>query len=153
MTIGSNRSPYQTFPRSDFEPFPSDKDLLPKPVVERPGLGDLLVAPDIEGLPWKRDRGQEWTDATFRAEILNFIRQYFASRSGTGLLGWSVVERASERAKLAVDDQYLQFTLRIGVGDSVTEKQVSVSFPEGSRTGVGLQQLLSALEASLDAVG
>lgn len=153
MTIGKNRSPHQTFGRSDFEPYPSDRDLLPKPVVSRPVTVPELEAPDIEGLPWVRQRGQEWTTEAFRTRILEFIRDYMKTRDG--LVAWKVVERAAERGPLGVDQQYLQFifTRRTYQGcDPIDQDgEVGMSFPEDTREGSALEAQLVALTAALDA--
>lgn len=123
MAIGKNRSPHQTFGLSDFEPSPSDADLLPKPTVRRPSkerqvfgpnreapggtlAGDLkaagpgpfpdgfLSADDVEALPWTRRRGDEWTTPEFRQIVLDFVGQFFRDREGQGLVGWDITERA-----------------------------------------------------------
>lgn len=87
-----------------------DPELLPKEVITRPTArrmpfdqrGVLLpqgpefdverAAPDIEGLPYERFDNDEWTSPEQRAEVLEFIRLFFASNTPT-FVTWLVKER------------------------------------------------------------
>lgn len=126
MTIdGSDRSPYRYYGRSTFEPFPSDRDLLPKPTITRPshernpfggqerggayggvahpdGPGpfpaDFLDRSDIASLPWTRERGDEWTTPALRTAVFTWLRGIFRDRGERArLTGWQVEERATGR--------------------------------------------------------
>lgn len=97
----------------------SDADLLPKPKVEQPDArrlpfgpsGVLLpegpefpavrAAPDIVGLPWRRDPGEEWTTPEQRAQVRAMIKQLFAenqacyvrANDGRRFVAWYLRER------------------------------------------------------------
>lgn len=126
MTIdGSDRSPYRYYGRSTFEPYPSDRDLLPKPDIVRPshernpfggaerggayggvahpdGPGPFpegfLFMPDVATFPWTRERGDEWTTPALRAVVLDWFRGIFRERGvSSRLIAWAVEERATGR--------------------------------------------------------
>jgi hypothetical protein len=183
MTLGSNRSPFQTFGRSTFEPSPGDPDLLPKPMVVRPskerqpygpdreaaggtragvikaaGPGpfpdDLFTATDIVGLPWTRRRGDEWTDATFRALVFDFIRAFFRDRPDGDLAGWDVEEKATgERGsvRFSADQHYLRFGITKRIRDTTARIEVSMNFPPLTRVSPEAETRLAILAVSLDA--
>lgn len=155
MTLDpKNRSPHQTFGRSSWEPDPGDADLLPKPTVYRPSVVDpeLLASPDLGVLPWTRRRGDEWTDATFRALVLGWLRGFFRDRRDQGLAGWDITEKASaERSvnRLPPAQQYL----RVGITKRVREEdhrvEVAIPFPPEDRADPSAR--LAHLAASIDA--
>lgn len=175
MALGPNRSPHQIFPRSDFEPDFSDKDLLPKLEVARPsherqpfdssgrlkvdGPGpfpaDFLTATDLKGLPWIRRRGDEWTDVAFRTIVKAWLVSFFAKNKDKNLAGWEIHERAtavrSSPYRLPEDQQYLLVKIKRLVGEVETVLEVSITFPVSSRVSPYAQSRLSVLEASLDA--
>jgi hypothetical protein len=88
----------------------SDADLLPKPKVEQPDArrlpfgpsGVLLpdgpefpavrAAPDIVGLPWRRDPGEEWTTPAQRLQVRQMIKLLFAANRGR-YVAWYLRER------------------------------------------------------------
>lgn len=156
MTIGSSRHPGQTFGRSTFEPEPSDKDLLPKPIIRRPETVVDIKAENIEGLPWVRERGQEWTAPDFRERILLFVRDYLKGRRADGLVGWRIVEKSAVRRAMVQRNKTLIFFLRRerpdGCGGRETvEAEVAAAFPPELREGSPLDAHLVNIAAAFDA--
>lgn len=167
MTIeGKNRSPHQTFGFGTWEPEPGDDDLRERTVQVRPAFNEAVAgrvpvtptelreAPDLAGLPWRRDGHQAWTTAALRAEVLTYLRAFFRDRPDQGLVGWRILELRQRFGTVGYDPdhQTLVFTIkkrraRGGLG----EAEVAVAFAEGSRAGIGLASLLDALTAALDA--
>lgn len=186
MTIdGKNRSPHQTFGRSDWTPDPGDADLNPKPDLVRPsrermpfgpsreapggvragvlkpnGPGpfpdDIFNTPDITGLAWTRKRGNEWTTATIRGVVLDWLRAFFKAR--TGLVGWDITERAnsdrmgSTRLPAKQHGLVVGITKRPGDEDSDVRVEVAIDFDLPDRVSPQLEVRLGDLTVALDAL-
>ena len=182
---GKNRSPAQTFGLAPNKiPKFGDAELNPKPTVTRPsrermpfgpsresakgvsagvlkpdGPGpfpdDIFSATDIVGLPWTRRRGDEWTDATFRALVLTFLATFFRARASQRLIGWDVTEIANGArmgsTRLSAKDQYLRFGITRRVGrDGTARVEVAVPFPPSERVTPRTEVQLALAEGTLD---
>lgn len=133
-------------PSAERMPFSRSGELLPEG-AELPV--DFSLAPDIKKFPWTRNRGQEWTDAAFRAEILSYISTFFAGHSWARR--WAIVERKSG-ANLSITkypDPVLVFRFIEGDG---TEHEVAQAFPRAERTGAALATRLAQVTASFEAL-
>jgi hypothetical protein len=146
-----------------------DPELLPKPTVARPSSlrlpygpsGELLaegpalpedymLAPDVADLPWKRSRGDEWTDATFRAVVLDWLRAFLRDRSAFGR--WRVVEKATavRSRRLPPEQHYL--VVSVTRRSDGAEFESSVQFPPDKRERAEATALLDKVGAAIDAV-
>jgi hypothetical protein len=127
-----------------------DPEILPKGTVRRPsperqpftnsgerkpaGPGpfpeDFTRHPDIDKLPWRRVRGDEWTTPELRALVFAFLVQFFDTRDWPK--EWEVVEKASadRHGRLREDQWYLIF--RVTRTDNKVF-EVSVVFPPDAR--------------------
>jgi hypothetical protein len=136
-----------TRPSKERMPFgPSGELLNDGPAVPE----DFLQAPDIEGLPWTRKRGEEWTDATFRQATFDFLIDFFRTRSWA--YQWTVRERSqSERMsahKLPPDQYYLVIGI---VRKSDGQRfETSAEFPRDKRDAVSARVILDLMAATLD---
>jgi hypothetical protein len=173
-----NRSPHQTFGRSTFKVRWGDPELRGREVVVvRPskerqpfatngnlkpeGPGPLpegfLDAPDIEGLPWVRSRGNEWTEPEFRRWVREWLAKFMRVRSHQHRwAGWKVEERANADrmsvSRLPDHLHYLRITVIRREGQERVFATVALDFPpwaRGSRAAA-MDRLRLAAEA-LDA--
>jgi hypothetical protein len=138
-----------------------DPEINPRPRIMQPSVerfpfslsGELLVdgpplpegflrAPDIAKLPWRRKRGDEWTDAAFRAEVLAWLVPVLAAR---GNPRWQVTEKASKprSGRIREDRHYL--VVRIGAAE------VAQTFPRSARSGAALAAKLAEIVTAIDA--
>lgn len=149
------------------QPAHGDPQLLPKGTVVRPSAdrmpfgpsGELLPAgpklpagfmraPDIAKFNWTRKRGNEWTDATLRTEILTYIAGFFATHSWAR--SWAVAERTSEKSRGGpYPNPVLVFTI---TDDDGASHEVAQEFPEGDREGSALAARLTQVTLSLEAL-
>lgn len=185
MALGSDRSPHQTFGRSDFEPDPGDPDLLPKGEVvrgskernlfggrERGGAGggvlhplgpgplpnDIFSATDIEDIPWRRTRGNEWTVEAFRTIVKTFVAVFIRARPEQRIIGWQVEEVANGprmgQRRIPPRDQHLVFRLTVrrvaGKVDSEPQVELAMPFPPEDREEPGTTRRLVLVESNLD---
>ena len=129
-----------------------DPELLPKGSVTRPTVVDdaLFEAADIESLPWKRARGDEWTLPDFRKIVFRFIVGYFDARDWPA--AWDITEKASavRSGRLPAE----QFHLVLGVSRKRDKHryETAVAFPpavvaDPARVLVVLNQAAVALDA------
>ena len=138
-----------------------DPELLPKPVVlawsaERPwydlagrALPDgpelppnFTKAPDIEGKPWQRRRGDEWTDAAMRAVVFAWLGQRF--QLDRQLTRWEVIETSSETGATSRDA-----ALRIRLWRGAALRDVASMVPRNLRNPEGMRAVLAAFEPGL----
>lgn len=184
MTLGSNRSPYQNFGRSTFVIEFGDPAIIPRGTIVRPSRermpygpdreapgdppttagftkpepgpfpDDLFSATDISELPWTRRRGDEWTDSTFRALVLEWLRGYFRARSG--LVGWDVAEIATGSrtgaTRLSAKRQFLRVGVTRRVGDGLERVESSIDFEPDFRVSPYVEARLAILGTTLDAL-
>jgi hypothetical protein len=146
-----------------------DPELLPKPTVARPSSlripygpsgeflaegpvlpEDYMLAPDVADLPWRRARGDEWTDATFRAVVLDWLRVFLRDRPSFGR--WRVVEKASATRgrRLPDDEHYLVVAVTRQADDA--EFESSIRFPLSKRGRTDALALLDKVGVAIDAV-
>jgi hypothetical protein len=145
-----------------------DPEILPKGRIVRPSRerlpfgpsgeriepdlpSNFLLAPDIEGLAWTRKRGDEWTDADFRAIVMQWLIEYLGAR--TWPLRWDVTERATSirmtQFRLPPEQQYLVLGItRQGDGERF---ETAMPFPPAKRDETGARELLDQMGAVLDA--
>ena len=109
-----------------------DPELLPKGTVVRPAVVDdaILLAPDIEKLPWKRSRGDEWTTKDFRTIVFGFLADFFRTRSWA--IEWEVIEKASAERSGRLPDQQFYLVFRV-TDDRDRTYETSVVFPPEAR--------------------
>lgn len=165
--------PRQYFGRPKPIPGRTDDELLPKPVQRAPsrlrmpwgpagrlrpdGPGPLpegeLTAPDVQGLPWRRRDGDQWSTQTFRTEVLAWLRQFLAARPR--VVRWEVDERASmERstARLPEGAQYLIVAVFRREGEALVRYETSAPFAGPAREGEALTRRLAAMGRALDSL-
>jgi len=114
-----------------------------------PALPDgFLSTPDVAHLPWVRRRGDEWTDATFRAAVLAWLVDVLAA--ATWARRWRVTERATgSRLGSKLDPPVLVVTLYDAAGAAF---EGSCGFPVATRTGPSLTDRLARIEESITAL-
>jgi hypothetical protein len=135
-------------PTRERMPFTKSGELIP----EGPQLpAGFLRAPDIEGLPWKRKRGNEWTDAAFRQIVFDFLIRFFLDRAWPK--NWDVTERATADRMTAFrlpDDQHY---LVIGITQADGQRfETSAAFPVARRDVASARVILDRMAAALDAL-
>lgn len=134
-------------PSAERMPFGPSGELLP----QGPALpADFLRAPDLRDFPqWDRSRGQEWTDAIFRAEIFSYISAFFSSHDWART--WQIVELAhsptGRPGKLPTP--VLIFRFREASGEVF---ETSQGFPTVSRTGGTLAARLLQVTQTMEAL-
>lgn len=148
------------------QPVNGDPEILPKGTIVRPSgermpFGpsgellpngpqlpvDFLRAPDVANFDWQRLRGNEWTDAAFRTEILNFITTFFAVHSWAK--GWAIVEKNQQSWGTALRFPVLVFKI---TDMNLDTHEVSQEFPEDERSGSALTARLLQVTMSLEAL-
>ncbi|HEY5550558.1 MAG TPA: hypothetical protein VIK52_01620 [Opitutaceae bacterium] len=114
-------------------PQSGDPELLPLGTVTRPTVIDdaLLAHGDIDDLPWKRARGDEWTLPDLRRLVFDFIVGFFDSRDWP--TSWEVVEKASavRSGRLPVEQYHL--VLAMTRKKDGHRYEVAVTFPSDAR--------------------
>jgi hypothetical protein len=155
VTIDDDRSPHQTFGRSDFEPEPGDAD-LPAAPRQVPWLRDLPArlispgpAPDLKGLPWYRIPGDAWTDSVGRAAVLAFLRVYVHRR---GAIRWEVEERRSARGFSNAISKRLLIRLWFRVVPGVERSIECAELYPNDATAEDVQISIARFEATLDSL-
>ncbi len=115
---------------------------------------DLFSATDIHGLPWTRKRGDEWTDATFRAVVLDFVRVFFRDRADHGLIGWDITERANGdrmgSTRLPASQHYLLFGVTKRLREVDTRVETAINFDIQDRISPNIESRLVFLAGAID---
>jgi hypothetical protein len=131
-----------------------DPELLPKSIeyrgsAERPWFdltgraitptlpGDFMNAPDVQGKPWVRLRGDEWTDAAMRAEVLRWIGERFSI--DRLLTRWEVVETGAVSGSATRSPVLM---IRLWRGKAVRE--ASSGIPESMRNAASMRTVCDA---------
>lgn len=178
----ANVSPHGHFPRSEFEPEPSDRDLVTRQVIVRPdagrmpfggrergGAGGGELHPDgpgpmLEGyrdrsdvarLPWSCPRGSEWTTPELRAAVLTWLARLLKRRMTVwGLSGrWTVVERAQARGVGIRRLPPDEHHLVITLRRArAGPLEVALAFPRTARSGTELAARLDLAEGAFAAI-
>jgi hypothetical protein len=117
-------------PSAQRMPFTSSGELKPE------GPGPLpegyQFAPDIEGLPWVRKEGDEWTTAEFRRIVFDWLISFFAARDWP--IAWEVIEKArAERSVNRLDEDKLYLVIAILRKDDKKRYEVAVVFRKNQR--------------------
>jgi len=149
------------------QPQYGDPEILPRGTIVRPSAermpftlsgelkpdgpelpADFLLAPDVAGLPWVRRRGDEWTDAAVRADVLAWLVVFLDAHAWAR--GWQITERATGlRMSRRLDVPVL--IIQITDTDGATH-EVGQTFPTGARSGALLAERLDQVRVSLEAL-
>lgn len=132
-------------PSTERMPFKTNGELKP----DGPELpADFMRAPDVAALPWVRRRGDEWTDASFRAAVLAWIADFFSTHAWARR--WQVLERATgNRMSRRLDVPVL--VIRMIEADGTTH-EVAQEFPTDERAGAAFTERLARVREALEAL-
>jgi hypothetical protein len=138
--------------RPSHERMPFGPSGVLKPEGPGPYPEGFLTANDVLKLPWKRRRGEEWTDEPFRTAVLKWVKEFLQIR--TGISRWDIQERACPTTwglvRLPDDDHYLVFGMTRRRDSHRFE--ISVPFPVAERTGVALLSRLDHARVFFDSI-
>lgn len=131
-----------------------DPELLPKGTVKRPAVIDdaLLDRADIEGLPWIRVHGDEWTLPDLRRLVFDFIVAFFDSRGWPS--GWEVVEKASAVRSGRLPAEQFHLVLSMTRKKDGHRYEIAVTFPPDARADqpARVRTVLNQAAVALDAL-
>lgn len=112
-----------------------DPELLPKPTVSGPTMLDpaLLESADIEGLPWRRARGDEWTTTGLRRLVFDWLIDFIDARPH--ISAWEVVEKASavRSGRLPPEQYHLVFRMTRKAKSALSVVETAIAFPVAAR--------------------
>jgi hypothetical protein len=138
-----------TRPSNERMPFDTSGRL--KPEGPGPLPEGFLDAPDIEGFPWTRKRGDEWTTPEFRAGVFAWIATFFADRNWP--IAWDVTEKATaDRSAVRLQEDKLYLVIGVQRKSDGERFEVSVIFRADQReyNAVAMAEVLAHAAASLD---
>jgi len=147
-----------------------DPEILPKGTVRRPspermpfgsagqlkpgGPGPLpenfTEQADIDGLPWRRFRGDEWTTPELRALVFSWLVTFFDARSWA--TAWEVIEKASADRHGRLRENQWHLVFRVTRSDNKAF-EVAVVFPPDARADAPdrVAKVLAQAAQALDA--
>lgn len=129
-------------PSSERMPFGPSGDLLPN----GPALpADFMDSRDVKHLPWIRERGQEWTTSTQRAEVLAFVSSTFVANPPFRY--WEVEERKAVRSRSFATYPYPILVFRFYEAKRVLVIEIAIEFRTREITAEALAHVTTAIEA------
>lgn len=117
-------------PSTERMPFTTSGRL--KPEGPGPLPEGFLLASDIEKLPWKRKRGDEWTTPEFRQLVFDWWIAFFGTRQWP--IKWDVREKATaDRTAVRLQEDKLYLVLGATRKSDEKRFEVSVVFTSAQR--------------------
>jgi hypothetical protein len=126
--------PDKVRPSAERMPFSPNGTLIPEGPDPRTTLpADFLSAPDIEGLPWTRERYDAWTTASFRQTVRTWLIYVFLVEAQ--LIGWDITEKGTGprmgHLRLRPESRHLVIGLTKRLADGGSGRvEVSLTFPQ-----------------------
>jgi hypothetical protein len=103
-----------------------------KPEGPGPLPEGFMHAPDIEGLPWTRRHGDEWTTPEFRQLVFDWIIGFFDSRDWP--IKWDVTEKATATRSInRLDESKVYLIIGVTRKSDNERFEVAVAFRENER--------------------